>query len=393
MKERFVARRLIYAFLIFAVTVAFTLTVGWMHRQMPDELLGVLFVDAAYFALLFFMLEHERAAERLAGNKACSYRKIFLGYTLSALILLAGARFPEYVRPVLFLPFIMTGVGSVPLAMCTGIFLDSVLCLILGTSCEELICCCFLTMAGCMLAEAMMNRKNQPWCTGILFALSVLMPELFYYFTYQEVNIRLFFWGGAEGLAVSIFVMTFYRMMLKERAVEVPTILDDIVDASYPAARELGSFSRRELDHARKVSRLSGACAKLIGADEKLCAAAGFYYRIGIIEGEPIAESGVRIAQRYCFPEEIIQIIREYDGKQELPSTAESAIVHMVNGLLLKMEVLNGKTSLNSEWNQDMVIYQTLNEYSAAGLYDKSGISMNMFLKIREYLVKEEALL
>ena len=36
-----------------------------------------------------------------------------------------------------------------------------------------------------------------------------------------------------------------------------------------------------------------------------------------------------------------------------------------------------------------MVIYQTLNEYSAAGLYDRSGLSMNMFLKIREYLVNE----
>ena len=88
----------------------------------------------------------------------------------------------------------------------------------------------------------------------------------------------------------------------------------------------------------------------------------------------------------------MLHIIYEYDGKDELPSNVESAIVHMVNGLLLKMEVLNKKTALHSDWNQDMVIYQTLNEYSAAGLYDKSGISMNMFLKIREYLVKEEAL-
>lgn len=43
-----------------------------------------------------------------------------------------------------------------------------------------------------------------------------------------------------------------------------------------------------------------------------------------------------------------------------------------------------------SEWNQDMVIYQTLNEYSASGIYDQSGLGMNMFLKIREYLVNEE---
>ena len=81
-----------------------------------------------------------------------------------------------------------------------------------------------------------------------------------------------------------------------------------------------------------------------------------------------------------------------YNGEEALPSTIESAIVHMVDGLLKKLEVLDEDT-VGSNWNQDMVIYQTLNEYSAAGLYDRSGLSMNMFLKIREYLVNEEALL
>ena len=61
----------------------------------------------------------------------------------------------------------------------------------------------------------------------------------------------------------------------------------------------------------------------------------------------------------------------------------------MVNGLVKKIEVFDSYT-MASEWNQDMVIYQTLNEYSASGIYDQSGLGMNMFLKIREYLVNEE---
>ena len=63
----------------------------------------------------------------------------------------------------------------------------------------------------------------------------------------------------------------------------------------------------------------------------------------------------------------------------------------MTDGLIKKLEVLDSQT-MSSGWNQDMVIYQTLNEYSAQGLYDESGLSMNMFLKIREYLVNEEKL-
>ena len=45
--------------------------------------------------------------------------------------------------------------------------------------------------------------------------------------------------------------------------------------------------------------------------------------------------------------------------------------------------------NLSTSWNQDMVIYQTLNELSATGMYDESGLSMNQFLKVRELLVRE----
>jgi hypothetical protein len=137
---------------------------------------------------------------------------------------------------------------------------------------------------------------------------------------------------------------------------------------------------------------VAAQCAAIVGADEKVCAAAGMYYRIGIMEGAPLAQSGVRIAQSACFPEAVIQIIHEYGGQEAQPSTVESAIVHMVDGLLKKMEVMP-EQSTSSQWNQDMIIYQTLNDFSAKGIYDMSGLSMNMFLKIREYLVNEEALL
>ena len=84
----------------------------------------------------------------------------------------------------------------------------------------------------------------------------------------------------------------------------------------------------------------------------------------------------------------IITILSEYNGEQKLPSSRESAIVHMVDACLKKIEMLN-EHNLSTSWNQDMVIYQTLNELSATGMYDESGLSMNQFLKVRELLVRE----
>jgi len=73
-------------------------------------------------------------------------------------------------------------------------------------------------------------------------------------------------------------------------------------------------------------------------------------------------------------------------------STIESAIVHITDTLVTKFELLD-RTTLSSSWNRDMVIYQTLNEKSASGIYDRSGLTMNQFIKIREFLSKEEELL
>ena len=129
--------------------------------------------------------------------------------------------------------------------------------------------------------------------------------------------------------------------------------------------------------------------AKHLGFDSGLCSAAGFYYRLGKWSGKDYVQAGIERAQTLNFPMELIQIIAEYNGEVHKPSTPESAIIHMIDALTIKMEALDGDVT-KSAWNREMIIYQILNEFSSAGLYDESGLSMNQFLKVREFLVKEK---
>ena len=101
--------------------------------------------------------------------------------------------------------------------------------------------------------------------------------------------------------------------------------------------------------------------------------------------------TGVLIAQSSCFPREVVDILAEYNGEDALPSTKESALVHMVEALVTRFEILD-KNTVSSTWNYEVVIYQTMNETSATGIYDASGLTMNQFLKIREFFVKGENL-
>ena len=392
MNDRFVIKRFLNIFFILLTALATTTVICMVQKFLPDQILSIYLIDFIFFVIFLFVLEHNRSQRIISANRETDFKKVMIGFQMSAVIALICVFAPEFLKPVILIPIFMTALSSQGLAICVGIFWNCVLCLCLGFHAQELVLYCLMTLFGAMLVEAIENTEVIIWYQMIIFALSVMMPEIFYYLTYQEVKMSLFAYGAIQGTFVLALIVLFYQKLVHIRDSEVTNLLEDMLYDTYPMVRELSSFSKQEYQHAKRVSEIAKKCALVVDADEKVCAAAGFYYRIGIIEGEPIGMSGIRIAQRNCFPEQVLQIICEYNGEEALPSSVESAIVHMVDGLVKKMEALGSKT-LASEWNQDMVIYQTLNEFSTKGLYDKSGLSMNMFLKIREYLVNEEALL
>lgn len=392
MSDRYVAKRVINLFLIVFLTLAGHLFLASLYDRFWDELIIYLIIDLIFSALFVFVLERGRMSRLFGGNRETVYAKIVPGYFCAWAILIAGSFLPEFLRPVLLIAILMTAVGTHEVSLCAGIFLDVILCLTLGCSVEELVLYCLLTLFGCMLAEAVAESRMRFWYVAVVCAVSTMLPGLFYYMAYREVRMYLFLYGAAEGLLTDVVLLVFYQAIASGRDAELSDVTEDILEEGYPVRRELKQFSKADYHHAERVSSLAAKCAALVEADEKLCAAAGFYYRIGILEGGSITENGVRIAQRECFPEAVIRIISEYNGERALPSSTESAIVHMVDELVKKLELFDEKT-MSSDWNQDMVIYQTLNDFSAKGIYDKSGLGMNMFLKIREYLVNEKSLL
>lgn len=392
MKDRFVIKRMINVFLMFLATMAGAAIICFSHELWLDQMLGILLVSICFFVLFLFVLEHNRSQRYISNDRENDFHKIFTGYLAATVIAIISSYLPDFLKPVILIPIVMTALGTQGIALCVGIFWNAVLGMALGFHVQELILYCLMTLFGAMLAEAMELSKSTIWYYVVIFSLLTMLPGIFYYLAYQEVRTSLFLYGAAEGILVIGIIAVSFQKLVEQRNHDMQDTMTDILEDTYFMVRELSRFSKKEYQHAKRVSDLAARCARIVHADEKVCAAAGFYYRIGIIEGEPIVESGVSIAQRCCFPEPVLKIISEYNGEECILSTVESAIVHMVDGLVKKMEVIGDK-AMSTEWNQDMVIYQTLNEFSASGLYDKSGLSMNMFLNIREYLVKEEALL
>lgn len=392
MEERFVAKRYIHVVFMFLVTLVFTTALCLKENVWPDQMVCLAILDVIFILLFIFILEHNRILKIISGNKETNYQKVFMGYTLLAGISLLCSFLGEFTKPVIILPILMTLLCNAELAFYTSAFFWAELAIVMNFTTMELVAGYVMILFGCMAARAIEQHCKKIWYGIIILCLSILVPALFYYLHYQEYQFHIILLGALEGIAIDAFLVLFAEKMLAFRNYEIAAVLVDVLDEDYPLIRELKRFSRQEYKHARRVSDISRRCASLVNANEQMCAAAAFYYRIGIIEGDEIQKNGVRIAENNCFPEDITRIISEYYGIEHLPSTIESAIVQMVDAVIKKLEVFDS-TTMSSDWNQDMVIYQTLNEYSAQGMYDKSGLSMNMFLKIREYLVNEDIVL
>lgn len=374
---------------IVLMTICLSLLFAYLNGLMMDGTVSYLFIDAVYLAVLLYTLETNRIHLRIGNNSFNHYGMIAVCYGICCIVVTGCYFLPAFTFPAAGIALFLGICSNIEIATISSTFLCLILCMATGGNFYEFAAYILLLFTGAQMAKTMQEKKYRLWGCMILTAVSVAIPMLFYYLSYAESRLSLLFWNGAfAGFVLILYHISADRLYDKTAYSKIDFI-EKILKEDYPLVQDMKNYSKAEYVHAMKVATIARKCAAEIGADEMIATAAGFYYRLGILEGEPFIENGIHLAMEKCFPDAIIKILSEYNGEERLPTSKESAIVHMVDACLKKIELLMGN-NLSSSWNQDMVIYQTLNELSATGIYDESGLSMNQFLKLRELLVREE---
>ena len=390
-QARFVKKRTIPLILMGLATVGYTFLLGVRTVLSLDVVIDFLFLDIVFFAMFYYHLEHDRLIGSLPFKETNDFEKIAMIYVLGLVAGYVCSYLPEYLNLAFGFAMAMALVSNTTTALIAGIFQSVIYVVALKQDLYVMAAFLILTLFGVILSDAAKRRSLQLWVHLFVFFGTIMVESVCCYAQYLVLDWKklLFFVVNA---ALNVAVMNLALHMFRPVEHEMKSLpYDKILQKDYPLAQSIRKFSERDYEHASKVSEICGACANLIGLNENLCRAAGFYYRIGRMEGEPYIENGVALAQNVCFPEELIQILREYNGELCPISSKESAIVHMVDRVVAKLDVFDKKT-FSSNWNQDMVIYQTMNEESATGVYDGSGLSMNQFLEMRDFLVKGDHL-
>ncbi len=387
-------KRLGYAIGMMLLFVAGNAVMAWRSELLLDELF-CLFAVSIFFLLAFFLsLMKKRLLDVLPTGQSTNYKRIFWTLVVAWVMYILFTYCPDYFAPVMLVAILFTTTMDDASAIALSIYFLILQCVTKGLSVNAFYCYSILCVLGILLSAflSQKTRKESVYIYVILFLLNAMIPIIFYYIAFLEVNAKVFVFGLFSGLLQSILVMIMFLPLKKSATEEEKRRYIYLCEDNYPLVQDIKSFSMAEYNHGRRVSKLSAFCASEIGAKVDTAALAGFYYRLGKMEGEPEIDNALKLANQHCFPHDVMDIMEEYGGILRRPQTKESAIVHMVDALVTKIELL-GADTMSSTWNQDMVIYQTLNELSQQGLYDESGMSMNQFLRIREKLVQEGSIL
>lgn len=359
-----------------------------------DKYICVVAINACFFALFLLLIIRKRREGTLPEFNYTTYGKItFIVLLCWIITFLFALLTPDFFAPFIIIPVICSTVFDDSLINSFSLYLVIISAICLDYNIFMVLCYLTMVAFGEVLAHFLKTKEGieKFYSLIIIFAVTTLISIIFYYFSYLEISISIFAFAVVEGLIAAVVSVVIVPLYAKYVAVAQVERYDELLNPDFGLVQDIRKFSFIEYTHASRVSILSRKCAEAINANASLAACGGFYYRLGKIEGEPMIDNALKIANDYCFPADVIQILAEYGAIVYLPSTRESAIVHMVDSVVTKVELFDAD-AMSSTWNQNMVIYQTINELSQKGYYDNSGLTMNQYLVIREILANEDIL-
>ena len=150
---------------------------------------------------------------------------------------------------------------------------------------------------------------------------------------------------------------------------------------------KMKEFSESLYNHCRLIGDLSGKAARTIGANENLARAGGYYHEVGKLGGKNYIEEGLKLADRYSFPNELREVLKQHNIKYDKPTFVESAIVMISDNLVSTIEYIE-KTG-DKKFSPDKIVDNLFRMRMDKGTFDDALLSIKDFNLLKEFYKKE----
>jgi len=241
-----------------------------------------------------------------------------------------------------------------------------------------------LMLMGFLFARAFKSEKNRQILIFVIFGIIFVMFYLLQFLDGRGSDYKLLINNCIVSIINIIIMQVGYYLMKKVGKKDVPLAAQTILSENFPLVKLMKNSSLSKYNHARKVAILSSRAARIIGIDVELCMTGGFYYALCDNDEDDPIEFACSLGRQNALPPQVITIISAYKGIKKPIRTREGAVIEIVDELITDLPKLE-----SDKVPRQIVIISRLNDISTSGIIDESGLSMNSFIKLRDYLVKE----
>ena len=152
------------------------------------------------------------------------------------------------------------------------------------------------------------------------------------------------------------------------------------------SAYRLLSGNEELFKKAKRTSKLVKDIAKLIEGRVSLAETGSFFAECGRAVSNNYVKEGLILAKENNFPIEVTDFIKEHNFKLGYPRSKETAITMIVCKLNQTIDFLNGKGMKRSV---TAIVDSVMDSCLMAGRLDASGLSLNEYKFIKDYLLEE----
>ena len=225
-----------------------------------------------------------------------------------------------------------------------------------------------------------------PLFAGLTLSFAALLAMEYAVCGYLHFDVFLY---AAINAFLSFLIMTFalkyvsYHILHKNR-----DKYQEINDPEYALLTELKKTSQRSYYHAVHTAYFSEKIARRIGADEMLAKAGGYYHKIGKMRGSNNLKNALEIAKEYHFPPQLVQLLKEYGGKNTILRSKEAAIVVLSDAMVSSVMFLFEKDK-NAVLDYGQIVSVVFKKQMDSGLLDYCDLTMDQLRQIRTMFTEE----
>lgn len=236
------------------------------------------------------------------------------------------------------------------------------------------------------------GNLDESFCFAMPFAVSALFQAMLSLLLYFALNKTITFDAllfTAIQLFVGFIIVSLFLKILSHFILHKDRDrFQELNDPEYVLLTELKKRNPKEYYHAIHTAYFCEKIAKKIGANDMLAKAGGYYHKIGRLRGDKNLKNILEIAHEHGFPPVLLELLKEYCGKNTPPRSKEVAIVIFADAMVSSVMFLF-ENDKNAKLDYERIVNVVFQKQLESGMLKHCDITMEELTIMQRIFVEE----